>query len=59
MTTKTKGRMCDGKSRFDDRTRAEGAMWAYVHRCGAKPSRLNVYACPHCDGWHWGHRGRR
>jgi hypothetical protein len=56
VTTKTKARMCQGKVRHDAKQAAKDAMWAYVREFSARPSRLNVYPCPHCTGWHWGHR---
>jgi len=58
VTTATKNRMCEGKHRHPTRAEALAHIGSLVRR-GAHGGRLNAYKCPHCDGFHVGHRPRR
>lgn len=55
VKTRTKARSCDGKRKFTSRRAADDAMHA-MYRRRLSITRLNVYACDHCDGWHIGHQ---
>ena len=54
-------RQCTGKRTYKSKSDAKRAIKrAATAHGGAKDySRLNAYRCPHCDGWHFGHRPRR
>jgi hypothetical protein len=58
MSTRSKGRGCDGKKRHDDKDQAVGQIWSLARHRGAVPSRYQAYSCKHCGGWHVGHRPR-
>ncbi len=45
----------DGQPKVRYDTRAD-AIWAADERSAASGSRLNVYECPYCRGWHMGSR---
>lgn len=55
MTTRTKGRGCDGKLRNATREDALGQI-ARMAGLGANPGRFEAYHCQHCGAWHIGHR---
>lgn len=46
---------CDGKQRYAAKADAKRAAKHIEHRIG---SRLDVYHCVHCDGFHLGHKPR-
>lgn len=49
-------RACEGKQRHVDQAGAVAHMIS-LKRIG--DSNLNSYKCPHCKGWHVGHRMAR
>ena len=54
--TRTAGRACTGKRRYETRHHAERALDYCVSR-GAAPSQISVYQCPiKGDHYHVGHR---
>lgn len=55
----TKARECGTKFRHDSKAGAD-AQAASLHRNrAATPATAHVYRCPHCGGWHVGHRKQR
>lgn len=53
--TRTKARSCVGKKRHQD----QGGALAHRARLLARgDTRITVYPCRHCGGWHVGHHGR-
>jgi hypothetical protein len=57
MSTRTKGRGCDGKQRHDTKAKALAQLRSLQRNYAARG--IVVYRCRHCDGWHVGHRSRR
>jgi len=47
---------CAGKHRYASKAQAKRAMRRMQSTGGGGGSGANVYRCPLCDGWHWGHR---
>jgi hypothetical protein len=45
---------CQGKQRHPDKQSASQHWYALWKKDGEK---MRVYKCPHCHGWHVGHRG--
>ena len=45
-------RVCEGKRRHE----TEAAAWAEVNRNPRSNHEHSPYPCPHCGGWHVGHR---
>lgn len=60
MSSRTKGRSCEGKQRHHTRQQAMAHLWSFVNKFGAAPVQVGVYRCRHCGFWHLGHQpGRR
>jgi hypothetical protein len=57
VTTTTKNRRCTGKRRHGSKAAAYGQLDRLRRERAAV--RLVIYACPHCGGFHVGHRPRR
>ncbi len=45
-------RVCEAKCRHE----TEAAAWAEVHCNPRSNAEAEPYPCPHCGGWHVGHR---
>jgi hypothetical protein len=57
MTTRTRKKACESKRRYDTRREAQAHIQRLIKQ-GAAPRLMNAYRCPHCKGWHVGHRER-
>lgn len=55
IKTRTKGRSCTGKRRFESKGAAKKALNELL-RDQRFVTRMNVYACTFCDGFHIGHK---
>lgn len=56
MTTRTKGRGCDGKIKSSTKDDALSQIARLARQLGADPHRYQAYRCSHCGHWHIGHR---
>lgn len=56
--TRTQARSCTGKQRHHSKAAADAHRAALI-RSGGSRLVIVVYRCPHCRGWHVGHRSRR
>ncbi len=56
MTTRTKGRSCEGKRRNDTKDQALHQIATLVANRGARASSYRAYQCRWCGCWHVGHR---
>lgn len=54
----TKARECGQKQRHATKAAATERLWALI-RSGTRRSRMQVYPCSFCKGWHVGHTKRR
>lgn len=55
MTSRSKGRSCDGKQRHETDAQAHAHIQRLGRVLGAPLSRYHSYACQHCGGIHVGH----
>lgn len=53
-------RQCEGKVPYRRRVLANKAMNRVILNSHGSPASrgMNVYHCPHCGRWHFGHRSR-
>lgn len=58
MKTRTKGRVCGTKRRFESKREALAAIRSLVRSKKALPGTWEAYPCRFCDGgYHMGRRG--
>lgn len=62
MRTRSKGRSCAGKRRYEGKRSANKAIRQLVAAKRVTAGSMHSYQCGFCDGWHIGHTrhgGRR
>lgn len=52
-------RACEGKRGYRTRLDAENSLRKLLRQRGGRRSTMDVYRCPNCSSWHFGHTKRR